>query len=333
MIAKKKVKDPPADLVKPSLEKPEPPATWDTPLLIRYVNHIDMEALCFNLVSVLACFAVFILAVGQLTANRAAVFAIPASLCWILIVILRIHLWTSVDARKAGVWLDYLNSKRLVIYTQGFHFTPWTSREQVDEIDFQKHEAISMKKTEKTEIRFETNDGYEMAAEVVIFYNLRDGADAMSRALKYEDDEIKAFIKAVVIERLTDLGGCNSYESLLYYKAEAARWLAMTFEGESKLSQFEIGLGIALRNPILESLDLTDESKKTFGVRAKIEVITDGIKSLKREAGLSADEANLAAQAAEGILTRNVQTYQGIPQGAKVVALGDHGIAIAAKGR
>ncbi len=294
-----------------------------------------MEALSFNIGSVLFCFAVIMLAIRMFTTNPVFVWSVSASVCWVLIVILRTRLWGFADARQASVYLDYLRSGRITVYTQGFYFTPWTSRKQVDQIDFQKHEIISLKKEDGTMVRFQTNDGYEMAAEITIFYNLRDGEEALSRSLKFEDGEIKSLTKAAVVSRLTDLGGCNSYESLLYYKSEAAKWLANTFGGESTLSLFEKGLGISLRNPILDSLDLTEESKKTFGVKAKIEVINDGIKSLKRRsgAGLSSDEASLAAQAAEGNLTRIVHTYQGVPQGAKVVALGDQGIAIAAKGK
>ncbi len=333
MAVKNKAKDPPPPLDKPTLGEPEPPASWDTPLDIRYVDDVDIEALAFNLASVILCFFALTVLVGQFTSDSVTVSAISTLVCWFFIVATRSRLWTSVDARKASVWLDYLRSKRIVVYTQGFHFTHWTSRKQSDEIDFQKHEIISMNKADKTEVRFETNDGFEMIAEMTLLYNLREGEEAMSQALKYENGEIKAFTKAVVISRLADLGGRNSYRSLLYNKAEVTQWLANTFGGESTISLFERGLGISLRNPILNTLDLTDESKKTFGVRAKIEVVKDGIKSLKKGTGLSADEANLTAQAAENLITRVVHTYQGIPQGATVVALGDHGVAIAAKGK
>ena len=299
-----------------------------------------MEALAFNGFSMIALFVIVMvlvmLGISRLETNRhftdanSALWGIPLMACWIMGVMIRKRLWTSVDARKADVYLDYLRSKQITVYAQGFHFTHWTSRKQGDVIDFQKHEIITMKEEDGTMVRFPTIDGFEMAAELTIFFSLREGEEPMSRALKYEAGELKSFTKAAVIRRLTDLGGRNSYETMLYYKSDIATWLAKTFGGESVPSPFEKGLGLSIRNPILDDLDLTKESRETFGAKSKVAMLNEGIRDLKNKngAGLDANEANLAAQAAQGLITREVHTFQGI-ENAGFVAIGESGIAAA----
>ena len=77
---------------------------------------------------------------------------------------------------------------------------------------------------------------------------------------------------------------------------------------------------------------MTPESEEIFQKKAKIEIINKGIKSLLEDnPTLDPTEAARIAQAAEGAATREIKTleYEGIPEGATFVALGESGMGVA----
>lgn len=302
----------------------------DKPLKVRYVVGMDLLALVANIITAVSIFGLVSFVIGRKTSNPMATVAIPLALVWVLVVIFRNRLWTRVDARKAHVFLNNL-SRNIIVYPQGFHFTSWFSTKEPDEVDFQKHEIISAERKNGEEIRFPSKDGYGMFAEINILFKRRDGQEGLSRSLKFPLSDIKTWLKAVVVKQFSDVGGHNSYETLLYYKAEIAAWAAKIFGGDDKVSPFEIELGISVKDPVVKNLDLDDESRRIFSTKAKVGVIADGIREF-RGLDVNPDEAAIMAQVAQGAATRVIHTYQGVPQGARVVALGDAGIAISDRG-
>lgn len=309
----------------------------DGPLEIRYVNkgNLDWGSLAFNLVSITIILIVPLLLIRFKTHNPLILIAFSATVIWVLGVFFLARLGTNVDGMQYQIWLDYIFSDRLIAYSQGFHFTTWSSKDQGNMIDYQKKEIIDANRKDGTAFTFATQDGLDVMADVTIVYNRRPGLEALSWSLKFKStDEITTLIKAVVQGRLSDLGGCNSYETLLRHKAEVAAWVANFFAGETQTSPFEKKTGTRVLDPVAKDFDLTPESKEIFRAKARIGIFKRAIQSLtEKEVGLSPEEANLAVQAAQGSLKRVVHTYQGIPPGAKVVALGSEGIAIAAKGK
>jgi hypothetical protein len=304
----------------------------DRPLTVKIVKGMDWDSFLVNLFTMSVLTGMFYWLLQQKIINPRISLTASLVIIWIILVAVRHHLWVVVAAREADVYLDNI-AKIIVIYFQGFHFTAWYYRKERDKVDFQRHEIISATMKEKTEIRFPSKDGYEMVAEITIMFNRRPEADALSRSLKFQIPELRKWILAGVAQKLSEIGGLNSYKVLLRNKSQVTHLISLVFEGQNR-SQFEDDTGTLVRNPVLENLDLSPDSKEIFRSRAKIETMAENIKQLtgKDEVHLSDEEASFAAQAASGSLTRVVHTYQGIPKDAKVVALGDSGIALAGGG-
>jgi hypothetical protein len=324
----------------PASTLPTPPAIWDTPLPVRYVKDIDLLALLFNVASLVFVFTslyfaiVGIYIIKGIPAQPIISIALPSAVVWILLVVFHRRLGTSVQARKGKAYLDLLFRNSIIVYLQGFHFTSWTSAEQPDEIDFQKHEVIEMKTDDGSELRFQSADGYEMVIEVTIFFNRLEGPEYLGRSLKYQLKEVKELAAAAVVSRIGDLVGSNSYQALLSNKAQAANFVAMSFGGEGVLSDFEKGIGYTLRNPILKSINTAAESTVTRNALAKLDVMKDKTKELVNDCKVTPDEAFRGTQVALGMIdqTVNTQEYKGIPAGVRTFAPGNAGIAIGNRG-
>ncbi|MCX6715888.1 MAG: hypothetical protein NT077_02590, partial [Candidatus Taylorbacteria bacterium] len=185
---------------------------------------------------------------------------------------------------------------------------------------------------------FPSANGFDIELDLLSMFARRDSPEALARSLKYTLPELKDLIWANIKMNLTNLGGQNSYQSLLYYKADAIAWIANIFAGDGRLSLFEQQTGTTITSPLATNMGLTDETQKIFATGARIEVIVKGTDALVKAIGggnptpAARMEAARIAQAAEGAATRTIHTYEGIPEGATTVALGDSGIAIAAKG-
>jgi hypothetical protein len=306
----------------------------DVPLQIRYVEDIDMMSLAINIVSFGLVLIVLAVLSERLFANWIAVAAISLSGIWILGVSFRDRLGITVPAREAQVYLNPILSRNIIVYTQGFHFTAWFYRKEKDSVSFQKHEIIEASQKEKSEIVFPSSDGNNMVAELEIMFCRREGGEAMSKSLKFPLDQIKSWTRARVVAMITEAGGQNSFETMRYYKSDVMAWVSTLFGRPDEISSFEDELGITVKPPVLKNLDLTEESKKVFINKSKIAILKDGIMELTDKdngAGLTPTEANYAIQAMEGAITRKVNTYEGIPPGVTTLALGDSGLAIAAK--
>jgi hypothetical protein len=133
--------------------------------------------------------------------------------------------------------------------------------------------------------------------------------DDLSRSLKYPPKGLRTLILELVKSRLSDLGGRNSYETLQYYKAEVTKIIANIFGGESIQSDFEKGVGITLRNPLLADFGLTAESAEIYNLRAKIARLSAGVRDLV-DAGMKPKEASYAVQAVMQAATRSIETLQ-----------------------
>lgn len=338
MVQKRKMKVMDNELNVPKRVAKTPPDglrdNLDKPLSLRYVDegNKDIRALIFNIVTALIIFLVISIAVRMKTDGTLFTIALPLVVVWILGIKVRDRLWTVVPSRQAYIYLDSLYSKRIIVYKQGGHFTRWTSEKQEDKVDFQKHELISAKKSEKTSIVFPTKDGKAtISADITIFFRRRDSEEALSKSLKYQIGELEALIKSTVVEKLSEIGGANDYKDILRLKGQVAEEVANLFAGEGKISKFEDDTGTEIRNPILDDLDLTESSKEIFGTGAKVDVIVDGVKKLIAS-GVSPKEAATIAQVAEGAATREIITIEGV-ENAEVVAVGGASMAVAANSR
>ncbi len=318
--------DVPPPLVYPDSRMPPPKRPVDSPLALRYVgDSIDLWALFVNVLSIVFVYELLHLIFMRRSGNPWVITALPLIIIWVIVACVYQNLGVQVEGRKAVVFTDNL-SRILVIYTQGFHFVPWYYSREEDVIDFQKHHLLSCSRKDGTEIHFNSKDGYGIVAELDDLFSLRDGHETLCRSLNYKIEDLRRWTLAIIIGRLSDLGACNSYESLLYYKMEVASWVANIFDGEDATSPYEWDTGTSVKNPILKDLDLSEEDKKTFGVKSKIGVIADGVKALI-DANIPPEEAAIIAQAAEGAATRNIQTFQGLPKDASIIAFGDSGVA------
>ena len=84
-----------------------------------------------------------------------------------------------------------------------------------------------------------------------------------------------------------------------------------------------------MKSPVIESLTLTSESAANFANRSKVDALRNAVEQLSEGDLVSPEAAARLASLALGIVTQSVHTYEGIPQNATVVALGDSGVAIA----
>ncbi|MDE2172900.1 MAG: hypothetical protein KGJ33_03075, partial [Patescibacteria group bacterium] len=189
--------------------------------------------------------------------------------------------------------------------------------------------------TSLPELRLQTSDGYELIAEVTVFYNRIDGKNYLSQSLKYKPEEVRALIRSAVSSPFADLAGCNTFDDLLRNKGEVNDFIANIFDGEGALSAFESGIGYALRNPMVNSLNADEETKRTRTALTRIDVLKDKTREIRDKAGVSADAAFRGAQVAMGLVEQEIltQQYEGIPPSVTVFAPGSGGIAVGTKGK
>lgn len=326
---------PPPELVFPKDRKFKAPkgcTAYEEPALtLRYVTDKDWTAFTFNLLSATFAFVLIHILFRIKSTNPMLTIAIPLASIWIAIVYFHNHLWVNVDGLQAKIYVDMFFSKKMIVYLQGGHFTAWSSKDQTNDVDFQKHETIETDGTKEKTLNFQTQDGYQLAANVTIVYNRRAGIEAMSKSLKFKrTEEIRTLIKAWVQAKLSDLGGCNSYETIIYYKPSVTAWAANLFGGEGQISLLEQKTGTNVLNPVVNNLDLDEESKKTFNAKARLSVMREETKLLHDDCGVTSDEAFIGTQVALNLVQRVVSTqeYKGIPEGVTTFAPGNAGIAI-----
>lgn len=317
------------------------PNNNDTPLPIRYVEGKDWYALLFNILS----FVLVGLVMNSLFNKLGFSEGLKTITLWIIILIAFVfafeHLYTNVEALKAKIYLDQLSPKRLIVLTQGFHFTTWTSVEQKEnEVDLQKHETEVDKDSKMAKFTFPSSDGWRMVAEVTIMFKRRAGEEAMSKSLKYKKEEIGTLIRATISQALSELGGLNPYERLLKRKADVTVWLANLFGGSDMISSLETDTGTSILDPVLNDFDLTLEDQKVRQARARTEVITDIVNKLRIATDASPEKATAEELLATARLLAgenskeqiNTHRYHGIPPGVTTFAPGDGGIAVGVKG-
>lgn len=315
---------------------PPPPTDEDPPLKVKIVSDLNIGALIINLFLALLVFVVT-LSILRMKINAPIIYVgVPLSIIWILVVFLKHRLWVSVDTQKGSVCLDSLFSDTITVFPQGLHFMPvWYGGNEY-ELDFQKHEPIVANSNDDTHVQFQTKDGYTMWADFTGFYQTRCSEEALGRRLRYKDPELKALVRATIKSYLSDLGGLNTYETINAHKGEIANWIAGIFGGEGVLSKFELETGTRLKDPILENLDLDDESKKLWLIRAKGMVVAEMTERLQSAAGSGADanEPLKAAQAVAGVLDRvdsNVRVHvdgKDLPSSLTTLVVGEAGLAV-----
>ena len=330
----------PPELEKPPKRRVLPPRPGSKPnpdksIGVRIVTDYELDALLFNIATMVVMFVTLSIGLRNIKPNPSLdgflANTIPLIAIWIFF-FFTVKKWgTNVDSREAKVYLNYLRPRLMIAYLQGFHFTTWCSKIQEDPISFQKDQKIAAKKANNTEIKIRSQDGYDMYVDIYFLYNRRDTMEGLSKSLRYRDDEIREWALAVVSERLSDLAGCNSAETLIYYKTKVIRWVGLIFGGERVISDFEDQTGTDINNPVLEVIDLTPEAQKIFSTRSRIAMVNEGIKAL-REANpdMHVNEASRTAQAAEGIATREIKTFEaeGLENAQTVVLGGDSGFAV-----
>lgn len=281
-----------------------------------------------------------------------AMFVLIFGLCWaktgsvkfslevfcivtaVVVVYQKDRVFTDVPTQRGEKWLNNFSSGPIVIYTQGWHLVPWWySRDEGDLIDFQKHEPVCGKVQDNTHVEFQTNNGYTMIAEFSEFWQNREEEGALGHRLRYKNPELNALIRATLKSYISDLGGLNSYETITYYKAEIANWLAGVFGGIGFISEFEESTGIRLLNPILDTLDLDAASKKLYLDKAKAKILSDSAVDMATANKNTDPEILRMAQAAAGLLKRTENTtvirFEGtVPPSLHTVAVGGAAVAV-----
>ncbi len=327
--------DKPAPLELPPKRKFDLPegckAHGDEPLQIRYITDMDWAAFTLNLLTAVILFCLMFFVISFKTHNPVARVGIPLSVIWVAVICLYGHLWTTVKGLQAKLYLDYV-VRELIIYPKGFHWTSWFSRDQGIAIDFQKHEVINTNGTDEPKMDATTQDGYQTAAEVTIIYNWRE--DGLNRSLKFkEPEEIRVAIREWVEARWSDIAGCNSYETLLYYKAEVKAWIDNLLGGDEHLSPLEEKTGTEIKL-IMGNFSLTGESQKTFDAKARLGLIREETKKLVDDCDVKPNVAFEGTQVALDLIekTVNIQKYEGIPERVHTFAPGS-GFAITGKGK
>lgn len=326
----------PSGLVLPGIRRFNPPAksrpNSDGPLPIRYIEGKHWEAFLINMMTLVMIGLIvwFIIMLGlrklDLTAPAYIRFGIPLVFMWFVGFAVFSRGGTTVEARKAKVYLDTWFNE-ILVYMKGFHFVVWFAIQEADDVNFQKTEKKTCLISEGKGITFQSGDGYELAVDLTFMWKRRSDPEAMSYSLQYETDTLSDWLMAVVVSRLSDLGGCNDYETLLKNKPEVTAWVANIFGGENNKSPMEIETGTEAKNPIAGNLDLTDGSKQIRASKAKAELLAKYTKHFIDEVGLSPKDAAISAQLATELATRSIVTYEGIPDGATFVALGDQAMA------
>ncbi|MEI7462838.1 MAG: SPFH domain-containing protein [Candidatus Taylorbacteria bacterium] len=303
-------------------------------LSVSMINDFDFESLLINVLTVIIIFILSSVLLGFISKIQIVTLGVPIIVTSGFIIMKFGSMWTTVKAREASVYLDYIRPRKILVYLQGFHFTSWCSEVQESTINFQKHEIITTRFGGENQVTFTTRDGYVMFANILILYNRRNDLDALSKSLRYQNTEIRAWILALVAARLSDLAGQNSCETLLYYKSAIVQWVSKLFDGQENISEFEDQIGCEIKDPTLEDFDLIPESRKIYAAKSKMQTITDGIAALRAaNPDMSVNEASRIAQAAVEVITRHIETYEyeGIPQdGLSALGLGSGGLGVIA---
>lgn len=309
----------------------------EQPLPIRYVtsDNKDVVSLAINTISAILLAGTLWLIFSKITRYPVITIGLPLAILWIALVAFHNKLWVSVDEQQAAIYVDQLfYSGELIVYLQGGHFVSWTSKRQAETINFKKNEVSGTPKDRVSTFEFPTNDGLYIVAKVRIFARRRNTKEALSRSLRWPIEELDRKVEALVAKKLSDIGARNTFDVIRTNKPQVAYEVAQMFDGESRTSDFERDTGLIIDDPIILELGLTVESKRIYESRAKINVLKEGVDSLRENnSDMEPTDAVNAVQVASGAASQVIRTYKGIPPGAKTVALGDSGIAVAGGGK
>lgn len=297
----------------------------DSPLKVKYIEGKDWPALIFNIVSALMIIIIVGALIATKTSNLFAIISFPLCVVWVIGVGIRDRLWATVEAQEAITYVDKFFSSAIIAYTQGGHFTRWSSDRQEIRLSFLRFQEIKATRDSKSPIRAVSADGYDIEADVRIFFRYCSGHEALTRSLKYKPEEIQALILARVSESFSNICGKYDYDVLVANKARLALLIANIFAGENKQSPFEKNTGVEIKNPALLDFGLTAESRAIYDTRAKAKAVKDSMAQLLtltgKDGNLTAEEAARIAQTLAGAATRQIFTVEGAPK-AKTVALG-----------
>lgn len=304
----------------------------EQPLPIRYVTSDDKDvvSLAINVISAILLVGTLWLIFSKITWYPMITIGLPIVILWIMLVAFHDKLWVSVDEQQAAIYVDQLFfSEQLIVYLQGGHFASWTSKRQAETINFKKNEVSGTPKDRVSTFEFPTNDGLYIVAKVRIFARRRNSKEALSRSLRWPIEELERKVEALVAKKLSDIGAANTFDVIRTNKPQVAYEVAQMFDGESRTSDFERDTGLIIDDPIILELGLTAESKRIYESRAKINVLKEGVDSLRgSNIDMDPTDAANAVQVASGAASQVIHTYKGIPPGATTVALGDSGLGV-----
>ncbi len=303
----------------------------DGPLAVKYVEDKDWSALLFNVTSILMVIITLVTILIVKKTHPFAVIALPVCLAWVIGYGIKDRLWVTVDAQEVVTYVDKFFSREIIAYTQGGHFTRWSSDRQNVTIDFLKFEEIVATRENQHPVKATSADGYNILADLQIFFRYCKGYEALTRSLKYRPEELRALILATVSTAISNVCGRYKYDVLVANKARFGALIAGIFAGERRRCQFEIDTGTEVNDPALLDFGLTPESRAIYDTRAKSNAVDDTITKLlshntgNPETDITIQEAARIAQTMVGAATRQIHTYEGVPEGATTVALGDTG--------
>jgi hypothetical protein len=279
---------------------------WEKrPLRLTYIEDDDKDlmSMVINIMSAVTLFTIMALVIYIKIRIGLIAIAVPAIVVWCIYVNMEENLFVDVPARKGKLYLDRLTGRNIV-YGPGGHFVAWYYRAEPDEINFQVHEVIEANKKDGTEIVFPTLNG-----KLKLFLNFKllfcrvQDEEALSHSLNYTIDEIKGIKLARIARRLSDLGGRNTFETLLYHKSAVMDWVSSIFADEFIRTAFEIKMGTEVSSMQATELDATDDSRAILDSRAKGDMIDELTAKFIAQGATPAD-ALLAAQTTVGTVKR-----------------------------
>ena len=164
-------------------EAPKPVANpdIDKSLKVILVDDKDIQSLLINIVTIVAVFIVTSITLSSFWSTKSiATTGIPMAAVSVFVIFFAKAMWTTVDSRQIKIYLDYLRPGKMIAYSQGFHFTAWSSSLQEDPISIQKEEIITTPLGSPYQITFSTMNSYRMYANItVILSDKRMGAKAL----------------------------------------------------------------------------------------------------------------------------------------------------------
>ncbi len=289
----------------------------DSPQEIVYITGKNYPALVFDIASLAILFAILSILMRVVTEHRMATVALPLILVALPVIYGYKKFYKVTDGQDQDMFSDAIFSRRLFVYTQGFHFLTWSSK-FMETKSTQKNLAVSSKK----EVIFVTNDGFWVVANLDTLFRFRAGKEAASQSAKYRAAEIDTLIGANIEQELSRIGGANSFESILYWRGDFVDHLTYLFGGENRLSIFEKKTGTSINNPVLGKMVLTEASEQAWMTRASSGSFSASLQKIMREnRDLTIEAAVGVIKASSGLATESIITINGV-KGAKSIFLG-----------